>query len=95
MIVIRKSGRDPDLAEFEMGGETLGTVHRDIEDGEVSFHIHIVILGEDLEREPSRLPGSPAFKGGWAAAQVGSGTALPAAASLESLFLSLFSFTRT
>ena len=66
MIVIRKSGRDPDLAEFEMGGETLGTVHRDIEDGEVSFHIHIVILGEDLEREPSSLPGSPAFKGGWA-----------------------------
>jgi len=34
--------------EVRAGGEFLGTLHRDDEDGEVSFSLHITILEEDL-----------------------------------------------
>lgn len=34
--------------EVRAGREFLGTLHRDDEDGEVSFSIHITILEEDL-----------------------------------------------
>jgi hypothetical protein len=34
--------------ELRAGGEFLGTLHRDDEDGEVSFSLHITILEEDL-----------------------------------------------
>jgi hypothetical protein len=34
--------------EVRVGPEFLGTVHRDDEDGEVSFSLHITILEEDL-----------------------------------------------
>ena len=60
MIVIRKSGRGSNLAEFEVGGRALGTVHRETaEDGGIGFHVHFVILEEDLHREPSRVAGVP------------------------------------
>ena len=35
-------------AEVHIGTEFLGTVHRDEDDGEVSFSVHIMILEEDL-----------------------------------------------
>jgi hypothetical protein len=35
-------------AELRVGQEFLGTLHRDDEDGEVSFSLHITILEEDL-----------------------------------------------
>jgi Protein of unknown function (DUF3126) len=34
--------------EIRAGREFLGTLHRDEEDGEVSFSVHITILEEDL-----------------------------------------------
>ena len=34
--------------EVRVGAEFLGTVHRDEDDGEVSFSLHITILEEDL-----------------------------------------------
>jgi len=34
--------------EVRAGDEFLGTLHRDDEDGEVSFSLHITILEEDL-----------------------------------------------
>jgi hypothetical protein len=34
--------------EVRSGREFLGTLHRDDEDGEVSFSLHITILEEDL-----------------------------------------------
>jgi hypothetical protein len=34
--------------EVRAGDEFLGTLHRDDEDGEVSFSLHITILDEDL-----------------------------------------------
>lgn len=34
--------------EVRVGTEFLGTLHRDEEDGEVSFSLHVTILDEDL-----------------------------------------------
>jgi Protein of unknown function (DUF3126) len=34
--------------EVRAGSEFIGTLHRDEEDGEVSFSLHITILEEDL-----------------------------------------------
>jgi hypothetical protein len=38
--------------EVRAGREFLGTLHRDDEDGEVSFSLHISILEEDLPAPP-------------------------------------------
>jgi len=38
--------------EVRAGREFLGTLHRDDEDGEVSFSLHISILEEDLPALP-------------------------------------------
>ena len=43
--------------EVWAGGEFLGTVHRDDEDGEVSYSVQITILDEDL---PEAAPRSAA-----------------------------------
>ena len=37
-------------AELRVGEEFIGTVHRDAEDGEVSYSIQIVVLAEDLSQ---------------------------------------------
>lgn len=34
--------------EIAAGDEVIGTVHRDVEDGEVSYAVHLTILAEDL-----------------------------------------------
>ncbi len=34
--------------EIQVGDEFLGTVHRDEDEGEVSFSVHMTILDEDL-----------------------------------------------
>jgi hypothetical protein len=36
--------------ELRVGDEFIGTVHRDAEDGEVSYSIQIVVLAEDLSQ---------------------------------------------
>jgi|SwirhirootsSR3_FD_contig_31_11092801_length_413_multi_3_in_0_out_0_2 hypothetical protein len=43
--------------EVRAGREFLGTLHRDEEDGEVSFSLHITILEEDLPETPQ--PAAP------------------------------------
>ena len=45
VVVPRKGGA---TAEVKLGDEVLGTVHRDEEEGEVSFALHLVVLEEDL-----------------------------------------------
>ncbi len=46
--------------EVRAGDEFLGTLHRDEEDGEVSFSLHITILDEDLPAAGG--PTAPASK---------------------------------
>lgn len=36
--------------ELFVGNEFVGTVHRDTEDGEVSYSVQIVVLAEDLNQ---------------------------------------------
>jgi hypothetical protein len=48
--------------EVRAGNEFLGTLHRDDEDGEVSFSLHITILEEDLPPDAGTRP--PAGKRG-------------------------------
>lgn len=36
--------------ELFVGSEFVGTVHRDAEDGEVSYSVQIVVLAEDLSQ---------------------------------------------
>ena len=50
--------------EVEAGGEVIGTLHRDAEDGEVSYAVHLTILEEDLPpaARPAPVPESPSPK---------------------------------
>jgi hypothetical protein len=43
--------------ELAVKGETIGTVHRDVDDGETSYSIHLTVLEEDLSS-----PGQPPLK---------------------------------
>ena len=38
-----------DSAEFQLDGETFGTVYRDDEDDDVCYNINIIVLSEDLD----------------------------------------------
>jgi hypothetical protein len=44
--------------EFAVGDEVLGTVYKDIEDGEVSYSVTLTILDEDLP-DVQATPDSP------------------------------------
>lgn len=48
--------------EVRVGDEFLGTIHRDDEDGEVSFAVHITILEEDLPSVPAQHSSAPRRK---------------------------------
>jgi hypothetical protein len=43
--------------ELAVDDETIGTVHKDVDDGETSYSIHLTVLEEDLP-----APRSPAIK---------------------------------
>ena len=47
-IHIDKPAKRGASVEVRVGSEFLGTLHRDEDDGEVSFSLHITILEEDL-----------------------------------------------
>ncbi len=46
--------------ELAVNDETIGTVHKDTEDGETSYSIHITVLEEDL---PATKPTPPPGRG--------------------------------
>ncbi len=50
-IAIAAPARAGAPVELRVGGETLGTVHRDEEDGEVSYCVYLSVLEEDLPRQ--------------------------------------------
>ena len=35
-------------AELALNDETIGTIHKDVDDGETSYSIHLTVLEEDL-----------------------------------------------
>jgi len=42
--------------EIAVNDEVIGTVHRDTDDGEVSYSVHLTILEEDLPPAPKPAP---------------------------------------
>ena len=40
--------------EVTAGDEVIGTLHRDTDDGEVSYSVHLTILEEDLPQVPAK-----------------------------------------
>jgi hypothetical protein len=38
--------------EIAVNEETIGTVHKDVDDGEISYSIHITVLEGDLPTQP-------------------------------------------
>jgi hypothetical protein len=49
LIAIDPPKRKNQSVELRVGDEFIGTIHRDDEDGEVSYAVQIVVLGEDLD----------------------------------------------
>lgn len=47
-ITIEQPKQRSASVEVRVDDEFIGTLHRDVEDGEVSFSLHITILEEDL-----------------------------------------------
>ena len=48
-IAVTAPERKGASVELRVGDEFIGTIHRDAEDGEVSYAVQIVVLSEDLE----------------------------------------------
>ena len=49
-IAVKAPARKNASVELRVGEEFVGTVHRDDEDGDVSYAIQIVVLAEDLNQ---------------------------------------------
>ena len=56
VVAPRRAGLSVEVA---VGGEVVGTLHRDSEDGEVSYAVHLTILEEDLPPPPAAAPPPP------------------------------------
>jgi hypothetical protein len=48
-IAVTAPERKGGSTELKVGDEFIGTIHRDAEDGDVSYAVQIVVLSEDLE----------------------------------------------
>ncbi len=46
--------------EIAVNDETIGTVHKDVDDGEISYSLHLTVLEEDLPA-PRPSPVKPAM----------------------------------
>ena len=53
-IAIAPPKRKGATVEVTLDGEFIATLHRDEEDGEVSYSVHMTILDEDLPPPPRR-----------------------------------------
>ena len=49
-IAVMAPERKGASVELRVGDEFIGTIHRDAEDGEVSYAIQMVVLAEDLNQ---------------------------------------------
>lgn len=47
-LTVNKPSRKGMSVELAVAGEVIGTVHRDEDEGEISYAIHITVLEEDL-----------------------------------------------
>ncbi|GBR47446.1 MULTISPECIES: DUF3126 family protein [Neokomagataea] len=47
-LTVNKPARKGMSVEISVAGEVIGTVHRDEDEGEISYAIHMTLLEEDL-----------------------------------------------
>lgn len=47
-IAVDALGRDDESAEISIGGEFIGVLYKDEDEGEVSFAFHMAIIDKDL-----------------------------------------------
>lgn len=48
-VTVRPKGKSKDSAELYIGDEFIGTISKDDEDGDLSYHVTISILDMDLD----------------------------------------------
>ncbi len=48
ILIVPRADKSENSAEFQIDGEFLGIIFKDIDDGEISFHLEMSILEEDL-----------------------------------------------
>ena len=48
ILIVPRADKSENSAEFQIEGEFLGIIFKDIDDGETSFHLEMSILEEDL-----------------------------------------------
>ena len=48
ILIVPRADTSENSAEFQIDGEFLGIIFKDIDDGETSFHLEMSILEEDL-----------------------------------------------
>ncbi len=48
ILIVPRADKSEKSAEFQINGEFLGIVFKDIDDGETSFHLEMSIIEEDL-----------------------------------------------
>tara|TARA_B100000131_G_C17689466_1_gene440016 strand:+ start:307 stop:519 length:213 start_codon:yes stop_codon:yes gene_type:complete len=48
ILIVPRADKSENSAEFQIDGEFLGIIFKDIDDGETSFHLEMSILEEDL-----------------------------------------------
>ncbi len=48
ILIVPRADKSENSAEFQIDSEFLGIIFKDIDDGEISFHLEMSILEEDL-----------------------------------------------
>lgn len=48
-VSVRPKGKSKDSAELHIDDEFVGTISKDVEDGELSYHVTMTVLEMDLE----------------------------------------------
>lgn len=48
-VAVRPKGKSKDSAELYIGDEFVGTISKDDEDGDLSYHVTVTVLEMDLE----------------------------------------------
>ena len=49
LMIVPRADKSENSAEFQINGEFFGVIFKDTEDGEISYHLEISIIEEDLE----------------------------------------------
>ena len=49
LMIVPRADKSENSAEFQINGEFFGVIFKDTEEGEISYHLEMSIIEEDLE----------------------------------------------